>query len=83
VAAADQFCVRRGIMLGTPPPELTEPAGNQDQASFRACLPQLSNEDAEKLAETLEADFLHLIQLMEFGASGLFGGGIPKNPFRE
>jgi len=31
----------------------------------------------------LETDFLHLIQLMEFGAAGVFGGGIPKNPFRE
>ena len=34
-------------------------------------------------AHVLETDFLHLIQLMEFGAAGLFGGGIPKNPFRE
>jgi len=83
VAAADQFCVRRGIMLGAAPPELTEPAGNQDQAIFQACLPQLMPGEADKLAEMLEADFLHLIQLMEFGASGLFGGGIPKNPFRE
>ena len=83
VAAADQFCVRRGIMLGAAPPELTEPSGNQDQANFQACLPQLTSVAADQLAEMLEADFLHLIQLMEFGASGLFGGGIPKNPFRE
>jgi HD-like signal output (HDOD) protein len=83
VAAADQFCVRRGIMLGAAPPELTEPTGNQDQAILQACLPQLKPGEADKLAEMLEADFLHLIQLMEFGASGLFGGGIPKNPFRE
>jgi len=83
VAAADQFCVRRGIMLGAPPPELSEPSGNLDQASFQACLPQLRVDEAVKLAETLEADFLHLIQVMEFGASGLFGGGIPKNPFRD
>jgi hypothetical protein len=46
-------------------------------------LPQLKTEEADRLAEMLETDFLHLIQLMEFGASGLFGGGIPKNPFRE
>lgn len=83
VAAADQFCVRRGIMLGAPPPELSEPACNHDQTSFQACLPRLSADEADQLAETLEADFLHLIQLMEFGASGLFGGGIPRNPFRE
>jgi HD-like signal output (HDOD) protein len=83
VAAADQFCVRRGIMLGAAPPELTEPAGNQDQAILQACLPQLKPEETDKLAEMLETDFLHLVQLMEFGASGLFGGGIPKNPFRE
>jgi hypothetical protein len=83
VAAADQFCVRRGIVLGATPPELTEPAGNQDQVILQACLPRLKPEEIDKLAEMLETDFLHLIQLMEFGASGLFGGGIPKNPFRE
>jgi HD-like signal output (HDOD) protein len=83
VAAADRFCVRRGIMLGSVPPELHEPSGIQDQAILQACLPQLKSDAADELAEMLETDFLHLIQLMEFGASGLFGGGIPKNPFRE
>jgi hypothetical protein len=83
VASADQFCVRRGIVLGALPPELSEPTGNRDQAILQACLPQLTPAEADKLAEMLETDFLHLIQLMEFGASGLFGGGIPKNPFRE
>jgi HD-like signal output (HDOD) protein len=83
VAAADQFCVRRGIVLGAEPPELSGPSGNQDHAILQACLPQLEPEETDKLAEMLEMDFLHLIQLMEFGASGLFGGGIPKNPFRE
>jgi len=83
VAAADQFCVRRGIVLGGAPPELTEPSGNQDQVILQSCMPQLKPGEADKLAEMLESDFLHLIQLMEFGASGLFGGGIPKNPFRE
>ncbi|HMD83762.1 MAG TPA: HDOD domain-containing protein [Terriglobia bacterium] len=83
VAAADQFCVRRGIVLGAVPPEPSEPSGNQDQAILQACLVQLKPGEADKLAEMLETDFLHLIQLMEFGASGLFGGGIPKNPFRE
>ena len=83
VAAADQFCVRRGIVLGGVPPELSEPSGNQDQVILQTCLPQLKPEETDKLAEMLETDFLHLIQLMEFGASGLFGGGIPQNPFRE
>lgn len=83
VAAADQFCVRRGIVLGAAPPELDEPASQQNQAIFQTCLPQLKPEQVDHLVEMLEADFLHLIQLMEFGASGLFGGGIPKNPFRE
>ena len=83
VAAADQFCVRRGIVLGAVPPELSEPSGNYDQVILQACMPQLKPEEADKLAEMLETDFLHLIQLMEFGAAGLFGGGIPKNPFRE
>lgn len=83
VASADQFCVRRGIVLGAALPELAESAGNQDQAILSACLPDLDPGEADKLAEMLETDFLHLIQLMEFGASGLFGGGIPKNPFRE
>jgi len=83
VAAADQFCSRRGIALGGVPPELSEPTGNQAQVILQACLPQLKPGEADKLAEMLETDFLHLIQLMEFGAAGLFGGGIPKNPFRE
>lgn len=83
VAAADQFCVRRGIVLGGVPPELSEPTGIQDQVILQNCLPQLKPEETDKLAEMLETDFLHLIQLMEFGAAGLFGGGIPKNPFRE
>jgi HD-like signal output (HDOD) protein len=83
VAAADKFCVRRGIVLGAPPPELSEPYGNEDRIIIHSCLPELKEGEAEKLAEMLETDFLHLIQLMEFGASGLFGGGIPKNPFRE
>jgi putative nucleotidyltransferase with HDIG domain len=83
VAAADQFCVRRGIMLGPTPPELPERTSNQDQVILQTCLPQLAPGEADKLAEMLETDFLHLIQLMEFGAAGLFGGGIPKNPFRE
>lgn len=83
VAAADQFCSRRGIVMGGVPPELPEPASHQDQAILQACLPQLQPGEADKLAEMLETDFLHLIQLMEFGAAGLFGGGIPKNPFRK
>ena len=83
VAAADQFCVRRGIVLGGVPPELSEPTSHQDQVILQSCLPQLKPGEADKLAEMLESDFLHLIQLMELGAAGLFGGGIPKNPFRE
>ena len=65
------------------PPELSEPGRQSGSGHPSACLPQLKPEEADKLAEMLETDFLHLIQLMEFGASGLFGGGIPKNPFRE
>jgi HD-like signal output (HDOD) protein len=83
VTAADQFCIRRGIVLGAAPTEPSAPAGGQDQAILQACLPQLKQAETDKLAEMLETDFLHLIQLMEFGASGLFGGGIPQNPFRE
>jgi HD-like signal output (HDOD) protein len=83
VAAADQFCVRRGIVLGGMPPELSEATDHQDQIILQACLPHLKPEEVDRLAEMLETDFLHLIQLMEFGAAGLFGGGIPKNPFRE
>jgi hypothetical protein len=83
VSAADQFCVRRGIGLGSVPSELSESGGNTNQVTLQNCLPQLKPEETDKLAEMLETDFLHLIQLMEFGASGLFGGAIPKNPFRE
>jgi len=83
VATADRFCGRRGIALGSLPPELAEPADNEDKVTLRACLPQIPPEEADKLVEMLETDYLHLIQLLEFGTAGLFGGGIPKNPFRE
>jgi len=83
VAAADQFCVRRGVMVGAQPSEVGGPTANPNHEMLRACLPGLSLEQAGKLGQMLETDFLHLIQLLEFGAAGLFGGGIPKNPFRE
>ncbi len=83
VTAADQFCIRRGIKLGGTPPEPSGPANQQDEEILQTLLLHLKPGEAGKLAEMLETDFLHLIQLMEFGAAGLFGGGIPKNPFRE
>ena len=83
VAAADQFCNRRGVVLGAVPPELHQVSALHDQAILRACLPLLEPGEADELAQKLEADFLCLIQLMEFGAAGLFGGGIPKNPIGE
>jgi len=83
VAAADQFCIVRGAVLGAALPELCGSITNANDQILRACLPGLSPEDAGKLGEMLETDFLHLVQLMEFGAAGVFGGGIPKNPFRE
>ncbi len=83
VAAADQFCVQRGVVLGATPPELPVSSANPNQEILAACLPTLDPTQVAKLGELLETDFLHLIQLLEFGAAGLFGGGIPKNPFRE
>ena len=83
VAAADQFCVLRGVVLGAAPVEVATPTDNPNQAILQACLPALDPQEAAKLGEMLESDFLHLIQLLEFGAAGLFGGGIPQNPFRE
>lgn len=83
VAAADQFCVVRGVVQGVGPPEPCGSAIHPNEQILRACLPSISPEEAGKLGEMLETDFLHLIQLMDFGAAGVFGGGIPKNPFRE
>jgi hypothetical protein len=83
VAAADQFCVLRGVVLGAAPAAVATPTDNPNQAILQACLPNLDPQEAAKLGELLESDFLHLIQLLEFGAAGLFGGGIPKNPFLE
>jgi len=81
VAAADQFCVGRGVMLGASPAEL--PETHLSREVLTEYIPGLASEEASQLQEMLETDFLHLIQLMEFGAAGLFGGGIPTNPFRE
>jgi putative nucleotidyltransferase with HDIG domain len=83
VAAVDRFCARRGIGTGGTPPELSKTAPSEDQAILHSCLPQLQPAEVDKLVEMLATDYLHLIQLMELGAAGLFGGGIPKNPFRE
>lgn len=79
VAAADRFCLRRRLVLGAEP--TNGPTLNPNQEILRACLPHLRPAQVEKLGEVLEADFLHFIQLLEFGAAGLFGGAIPKNPF--
>ena len=83
IAAADQFCIRRGVVLGATPPEPYEATGLQDVGILQACLPQLKAGQADRLAEMLQTDFLHFVQLMEFGVSGLFGGGIPKRPSGE
>jgi HD-like signal output (HDOD) protein len=82
VAAADQFCIRRGIVLGAEPPGLSGPTPNPNQQILHACLPHLRPAQVAKLGELLEADFLELIQLLEFGAAGLFGGAIPKDPYQ-
>src|ERR1019366_3084388 len=82
VAAADQFCIRRGVVLGAEPPELSEPCANPNHEILLTCLPHLRPQEVDKLGELLETDFLHFIQLLEFGAAGLFGGAIPKNRFQ-
>ncbi len=83
VASADRFCIHRGNVLGGVPSEPAGRADKENQVIFRNYLPGLRPDEVDKLVEMLETDFLHLIQLMEFGLAGLFGGGIPKNPFRE
>lgn len=82
VAAADQFYVRRGIVPGAAPPEVTESARKQDLVIPQTCPPPKPGE-ADMLVEMLETYPLCLTQLMEFGDSGLFGVGIPNNPFRK
>jgi len=83
VAAADQYCVQRGIGVGAVARELSVAPGAHAQDTLRTFMPALKPEEADRLAAMVETDFFHLTQLMEFGAAGLFGGGIPKNPFWE
>jgi len=79
VAAADRFCLMRGVVLGGAPPELD--VANQDQYDelLNDCLPGLPADERKKLAEMLEAEFFHLIQLFEFGTAGIFGGRVPRD----
>jgi len=73
VAAADQFCVRRGVVLGAGPPKDLVTTPEQYDALLRDCLPGLAAENRRRLAEMLEADFLYLVRMLEAGTSGILG----------
>jgi len=75
VAAADQFCQKRGIKLGGATPQLrsTDPRPFDD--TLRTCLPSLGPEERIRLAEVLETDSLRLVRLLALGNPGLFGRG--------
>lgn len=83
VAAADQFCQKRGIVLGGEPPPLGVKQEAQSDDLLRSCLPTLSTEERARLAELLETESLHLIQFIEFGSSGMFGGAVSGNSTQE
>jgi HD-like signal output (HDOD) protein len=82
VAAADQFCLKRTVKLGGIWPQLSSADPVEFDDALRECLPSLSAEERIKLAEVLESDSLHLIQMLELGNPRLFGSltSIPFSP---
>ena len=74
VAAADQFCLKRGVKLGGIWPQLSSADPLEFDDALRECLPSLGADERIKLAEVLESDSLHLIQMLELGNPRLFGG---------
>lgn len=79
IACADRFCHLRGVVFGSVAPQLEIVEQEQYDEVLRDCLPDLSEEKRASLLEIIETEFLHLIQLLEFGSSGLFGGAGRRN----
>ena len=75
VAVADQFCRKHGVKLGGESPQLSLADQLQFDDTLRVCLPGLGSEERIRLAEVLESDFLHLVQMLALGNPGLFGRG--------
>jgi HD-like signal output (HDOD) protein len=75
VAAADQFCQRSGIKLGGETPQLSPSDQLPFDDTLRTCLPSLGPEERIRLAEMLENDSLHLVQMLALANPGLFGRG--------
>ncbi len=80
VAAADQFCLKRGVKLGEIWPQLSSADSLEFDDVLRECLPSLGADERIKLAEVLESDYLHLIQMLELGNPRLFIG-MSSTPF--
>lgn len=76
VAAADRICQKRAVRLGAEPPPTDSANQNRYDDLLRDCLPLLSAEERMKLAEVLETDYLHMIQLLELTFSGAFGTAV-------
>ena len=72
VAAADQFCLKRGVQLGELWPQLISADPVQFDDTLRACIPTLGAYERTKLAEGLESDSLFLVQMIELGNPKLF-----------
>ena len=83
VAAADQFCQEHGVKLGGECPQLSSANPRQFDDTLRECLPSLGSEERIRLAGVLESDSLHLVQMLELGNPGLFGGASSALPHRE
>ena len=77
VAAADQFCLKHGVCLGSQSPQIGpfEPAQRDELVG--SCLPEVSQADRPRLSEMLESEFLQLIRLPEFCSTGSFGCAAP------
>ena len=74
VAAADQFCQRRGVVLEGAPPQLGSSDPRQYAELLRPCLPGVDAGERMKIAGWLHQRFPELIRLLEFGPTGILVG---------
>jgi putative nucleotidyltransferase with HDIG domain len=67
VAAADHYCRTHSAPASAAPQEQPVPPATAEDDFLHTCLPQLYAEDRAALAEMLEAEYLHLLPIIEYG----------------
>lgn len=72
VAAADQLCAMRGVIMGGATPNLGAVSRHRYEEVLRRYLPELEPQECARVSEGLRESILHLLQMLEFSSSGTF-----------